>query len=261
MNSRLCNCRFPSSIEVAHYRGRIPDLVSCRCGEDAAGSVNPWEWCVEDNTNVIVIDERDIIFHPRRSNGTAIARGSRPLKAGMVHCWETLVMTPLVGTDVMVGIGTDKVNLGEFISKFTSALGGNSDSWGYSYSGKIQHGGKMSTYGRKFGQGCLIGVYLDRARGHLEFYLNRRSLGVAYTNVPTNADVNIYPMVSSTAFRTGIRLVNSMSLDDTLLLRSFQVAAKQPEVRAELRKVPGLMGILRSTWLATMFQDSTYAYA
>ncbi|XP_020816026.1 SPRY domain-containing SOCS box protein 3-like [Drosophila serrata] len=255
MTARFCNCRFPSSIEVAHYRGRISDLVSCRCGEGAADRLNPWNWCAAENMDVIVIDNRDIIFHPQGSKGTAIVRGTKPLKAAMVHCWEMLIMTPLVGTDVMVGIGTDKVDLEQFSSKYTSALGGNNDSWGYSYSGRVQHGGKKSIYGQEFGQGCLIGIYLDRSRGHLAFYLNRSPLGVAYTNVPTNADINVYPMVSSTNYRSAIRLVNSMSLDDTLLLRSFQVAAKQPHMLAEVRKVPGFMEILRSTWLPTVFQD------
>lgn len=148
----------------------------------------------------------------------------------------------------MFGIGTDSVHLEQFKFHFVSALGTNAQSWGYSYNGKIQHCGEQLPYGQKFSQGCLVGIYLDRTQGHLEFYLNRRSLGVAYTNIPTDPHVKIYPMVCSTAAKSVIRLINSTSQPVTLQLRAFQSLAKQPEKLEELRQMPGLKGIIQSYW-------------
>ncbi|EDW41643.1 GM25566 [Drosophila sechellia] len=218
-NPGFCDCPFPNSIEVTNHKGHIPDLVGCQCGEDEPGNVNAWRWHATDESDAVVTD-RDIIFHPTYSQGTAI----------------------------MFGIGTESVNLGQFKFHFVSALGTNAQSWGFSYSGRIQHCGELLPYGQKFSQGCLIGVCLDRTRGHLEFYLNRRSLGVAYTNVPTDPDVKIYPMVCSTAAKSVIRLINCTSQPVTLQLRSFQALSRQPLKLAELRQMPGLKGILQSYW-------------
>ncbi|EDV40138.1 uncharacterized protein Dana_GF24101 [Drosophila ananassae] len=246
-NRGFCDCPFPNSIEVTNHKGHIPDLVKCRCGEDVPGNVSPWRWHVSEESDALVTD-RDIIFHPTFSQGTAIVRGEHALKPGMVHFWEMRVITALAGTDVMFGIGTGNVHLEQFKFHFVSALGTNAQSWGFSYSGRVQHCGEQIPYGQKFSQGCLIGVYLDRTNGHLEFYLNRRPLGVAYTNVPTDPDVDIYPMVCSTAAKSVIRLINCTSQPVTLQLRAFQSMAKQPAKLMELRQMPGLKGILQAYW-------------
>ncbi|XP_030573081.1 SPRY domain-containing SOCS box protein 3 [Drosophila novamexicana] len=242
----FCDCRFPSCIDVANHKGHIPDLVKCRCGEDSANGLQ-WQWHQVEESDAQIIG-RDIIFHPTYSQGTAIVRGEQPLQQDKVHFWEMRVITALAGTDVMFGIGTDRVNLEQFKFHFVSALGTNAQSWGYSYNGKIQHCGDQLPYGQKFSQGCLVGIYLDRTRGHLEFYLNRRSLGVAYTNIPTDPHVKIYPMVCSTAAKSVIRLINSTSQPATLQLRAFEALSKQPQILDELRQMPGLNNIMQSYW-------------
>lgn len=80
----------------------------------------------------------------------------------------------------MVGIGTDKVDLARYKYVFTSFLGLNEESWGYSYRGLIQNDGKLKSYGKKYMQGCIIGVYLDLFKGHLEFFVNRRLVLVCF---------------------------------------------------------------------------------
>lgn len=76
----------------------------------------------------------------------------------------------------MVGVGTDAVDLKEYQYQFTSALGLDDNSWGFSYRGMIHHGNVLKYYGESYTQQCIIGVYLDLSRGHLEFYVNRRSV-------------------------------------------------------------------------------------
>ncbi|XP_037821589.1 SPRY domain-containing SOCS box protein 3 [Lucilia sericata] len=243
-----CDCEFPKTTAVACYKGHIPDMIKCRCGEDdpATHTVH-WNWyeCPESDT---VIKGQDVTFHPTYSQGTAVVRGEQPLAAGMLHFWEMRILTALSGTDVMFGIGTDKFDLTQFKFHFVSALGTNSQSWGFSYEGKIHHNGVHLKYGQKFSQGCIVGVLLDRMRGQLEFFLNRRSLGVAYCNIPNDPHVKLYPMVCSTAAKSCIRLINATSQVECLQLRAFRALAKQPKALEELRQLPGLKTILKNYW-------------
>lgn len=73
----------------------------------------------------------------------------------------------------MVGIGTDTMNLMEYRYKFASVLGLDNRSWGYSHRGMIQHKNVLKYYGKSYTKRCIVGVYLDLSRGHLEFYVNR----------------------------------------------------------------------------------------
>ncbi|XP_036325779.1 SPRY domain-containing SOCS box protein 3 isoform X1 [Rhagoletis pomonella] len=269
----FCDCEFPQSVLLATYKGHIPDLVKCNCGErtekkqkTSSTSINnsveelevpmcepnglQWSWEQNETSDTLIVGA-DITFHPTYSQGTAIVRSERPLKAGMVHFWEIRIITPLAGTDVMFGIGTEKVELNQFQFHFVSALGTNVQSWGLSYNGKIQHNGVQLPYGQKFSQGCIVGACLDRALGTLEFYLNRRSLGVAYTNIPLDPQVNLYAMVCSTAARSVVRLINSTSQVDCLQLRAFKALSKQPKDLQFLREMPGFRGILRDYWFFT----------
>lgn len=73
----------------------------------------------------------------------------------------------------MVGIGTDKVSFLEYRYKFASVLGLDDQSWGYSHRGMVQHKNILKYYGKVYTKQCIVGVYLDLSRGHLEFYVNR----------------------------------------------------------------------------------------
>lgn len=77
----------------------------------------------------------------------------------------------------MIGVGTSKVILEDWQFKFCSLLGIDSESWGYSYHGSIQHNKLRRKYGIPFGLGSIIGVHLDMCNGTLEYFLNRISLG------------------------------------------------------------------------------------
>lgn len=83
----------------------------------------------------------------------------------------------------MIGIGTDKVDLIRYQYVFHSVLGLDNESWGYSYRGLAQNAGKLKLYGKKFIQGCIIGVYLDLFKGHIEFYVNRRFVFIEFQTI------------------------------------------------------------------------------
>lgn len=96
-----CDCEFPLTTKISSYRGFIPDLVKCRCGEDDAATHSlDWIWH-NPNDATKQIQGQDIVFHPTFSQGTAIVRGEQPLAADMLHFWEIRVLTSLSGTDVV----------------------------------------------------------------------------------------------------------------------------------------------------------------
>lgn len=78
----------------------------------------------------------------------------------------------------MIGVGTSGLNFLDWRDEFCSLLGIDSHSWGYSYHGNIQHDNLVRKYGSPFGMGSIIGLHLDMCSGTLEYYLNRKPLGI-----------------------------------------------------------------------------------
>ncbi|XP_011506268.1 PREDICTED: SPRY domain-containing SOCS box protein 3 [Ceratosolen solmsi marchali] len=133
------------------------------------------------------------------------------MSSGRHHYWEIKMITPVYGTDVMVGFGTKNVNLSE--GTFCSPLGSNNESWGYSYRGYIQHNGQYESYLEHFKQGCLVGVYLDTWRGKLQFFMNRAPVGSAYTVLN---ELELYPMACSSSAKIIMKITYSSSLPVSL---------------------------------------------
>lgn len=96
-----CDCEFPKSTIVAGYKGHVPDLIKCRCGEDdpAYHCIN-WHWHQQSELD-IHLEGPNVTFHPTYSQGTAIVRGEEPLAPNMMHFWEMRILTALSGTDVV----------------------------------------------------------------------------------------------------------------------------------------------------------------
>ncbi|KAK4874170.1 hypothetical protein RN001_013530 [Aquatica leii] len=113
----------------------------------------------------------------------------------------------------MIGVGTSKLVLSNWKFKFSSMLGYDTESWGYSYRGEIQHNGLVCRYGSYFTIGSLVGVHLDMWTGTLQYYLNRRPLGIAFKSLK---NYDLYPMVSSTAAQSSMRITCCLSQEPTL---------------------------------------------
>lgn len=106
----------------------------------------------------------------------------------------------------MIGVGTANVNLNRYRSQFCSLIGKDNESWGISYFGTLHHDGKTREYTKKFERGSVIGCHLDLWKGTLSFYKNGEPLGVAFEGL---LGKQLYPIISSTAARTRMKLVCS----------------------------------------------------
>ncbi|XP_068082485.1 SPRY domain-containing SOCS box protein 3 isoform X4 [Anabrus simplex] len=108
---------------------------SCDCGEELDAHEWAWDHQGISSSTHLSRDNREVFFHPGYSSGTAVVRGNKPCVKGQYYYWEIKVLTPMYGTDVMVGVGTSKINLREPEVRFCSFLGSDEESWGFSYRG------------------------------------------------------------------------------------------------------------------------------
>ncbi|XP_044729842.1 SPRY domain-containing SOCS box protein 3 isoform X2 [Chrysoperla carnea] len=219
--------------------------LQCSCGEDQ--DVN-WAWDNKHLSRQTVLSncDKDVRFHPGYSSGTAAVRGNVICLPGYHYFWEIKMLTSLYGTDVMVGVGTEKAEIRVWAYRFCSVLGQDEHSWGYSYRGCRQHKGQFHSYGPRFGQGSIIGVHLDMCAGTIEFFHNRQPLGVAFQNV--GAVGALYPMVSSTAARSAMRIINAVSYPPNLQLDCLLTIGKSRKLIDELYTIPGLRKALSEFW-------------
>lgn len=223
----------------------------CRCGEENT----KFEWVWDDDTksaaSCIKDDSREVMFHIDYSCGTAAVRGTMPMKNDQ-YFWEIKMTTPVYGTDMMIGVCTGDLDLDHCRHVFCSMIGLDSNSWGISYTGQIQHKQLKESYSSKFGQGAIIGVHLDMWHGTLSFYKNRKPLGIAYQGLQGRT---LYPVVSSTAARSGMKVISNSSFPSSLQFMCCQIMRKvippHLDVLEEVGLPPGLRDFLENNvrWL------------
>ncbi|XP_022916517.1 SPRY domain-containing SOCS box protein 3 [Onthophagus taurus] len=217
--------------------GKLP----CTCGE--TNQTYNWNWEPQrTGTHVLSNGNREVVFHPVYSPGTAAVRGNKILEKNMHHYWEIKILTKLYGTDVMIGVGTPDVSLEERQYKFCSMLGCEDQSWGYSYRGSLQHNKLTREYGPPFGIGTIIGIHLDMYSGTLEYYMNRKPLGIAFRGLKNK---DLYPMVCSTAAQSSIRLISAFSFPDSLEMTCLKVISSRATLKKQFNSIPGLTRLIK----------------
>ncbi|XP_015368401.1 PREDICTED: SPRY domain-containing SOCS box protein 3-like isoform X1 [Diuraphis noxia] len=192
---------------------------------DSLGASNHMEWGwdpLESTTDVSVSDDTfKVVIHPNTSKGTGAVRGDMPFMPGHIYYWEIKMEGSPMATDMIVGVGTKDFDLESSENEYTSLIGSDEKSWGYSFRGVKHHGGESLIYGQSYFRGdALIGVRLDMCRGTLEFFRNRIPLGVAFEKL--NNKNPLYPMVCSTACRTNFTINYCHSLPVNLQLYCLQ---------------------------------------
>lgn len=223
----------------------------CVCGEDDMFFEWKWDSSSKSVASFLKHDQREVVFHVDYSCGTAAVRGSAPMLEDQYY-WEVKMTTPVYGTDMMVGVGTMEMDLNKYRHKFCSLIGRDAESWGLSYTGMLHHKGHKEQYSSKFGQGTIIGVHLDMWHGTLSFYKNRKPLGVAYTGLQGK---KLYPLVSSTAARSGMKVIKCRSFKTSLQFMCCQilrtVIPRHLDVLEVIDMPPGLKEFLENniSWL------------
>lgn len=205
---------------------------------DFLATKHEWTWDQGLSTSTVQLSEHNlnVKFHPVYSTGTAVVKGNKPLERGRHHFWEILILTEIYGTDIMVGMGTANAEINNAGTIFCALLGRDQESWGFSYKGYVQHDGKKRKYGTTFRQGSLVGVHLDTWSGTLQFFLDRKPLGIAFTRLN---NVMLYPLISSTMAQCEIKLTYNCSIPVTL--QTTCLAILSPLQRAYLSEAfPGL---------------------
>uniref|UniRef100_A0A1B0CNZ8 B30.2/SPRY domain-containing protein n=2 Tax=Lutzomyia longipalpis TaxID=7200 RepID=A0A1B0CNZ8_LUTLO len=230
-------------------------IDQCRCGEEHC-DVCEWSWDANIPHPDSHINNRLVNFHPVYSQGTAMVRGTEPLRMGMCHYWEIKMMSPVSGTDMMVGVGTDKVDLTSHQYTFGSTLGLDEHSWGYSYRGVVLHSGRSYFFGKKFTQGSIVGVLLNLRRGTMELYINRVPQGQAFHDLPTDPNVKLYPMLSSTAAKSQMKLLNAVSFEENLQYHAMRTIYRHPQLLAELQTYPMFDIIVKRFWFLRQTDDA-----
>lgn len=145
-------------------------------------------------------------FHPNWSNSTAGVRGERILNNG-IYYWEIRISQRLFGTSMMFGIGTSRARV--HVDAFLNLLGEDQHSMGLSHKGQAWYSGICKQYTKPFreNEATTIGLLFNGLKGTLTYYKDGECLGVAFEDLHKIQD-NLYPMVSSTAAKTEMTLLN-----------------------------------------------------
>lgn len=168
-----------------------------------------WTWDLEDVSRHTMVNQRDkrtVTFHARWSKGTAGIRGTRRLNRGRYY-WELETTRRTIGTSVMFGIAKKEARTCHH--SYVDLMGNDTNSWAMSHRGYICHDNVAYSYTENFAnasRNLRIGVEFDGIAGTLAFYRNGEYLGVAFRGLQ-HVKEPLYPMVSSTAARTRMKLV------------------------------------------------------
>ena len=79
-------------------------------------------------------------------------------------------------------------------------------------------------YGTGWGKDDIVGVHFDSWRGNLQFYVNRKPLGVAYQGLQS---AEMFPVVSSTAAKSEEKLINALSFPNNLQFECFKTLSEK----------------------------------
>lgn len=246
-----------SRSNIGRHRSLIEALFGVK-NESPSENCDPceeieWTWdnAIENDFVVLLNNNRDVKFHRNISSGTAVVRGTQPMSKDQ-YFWEVKMISPVYGTDMMVGIGTAEADMNQVHDKFLSLLGNDNKTWGLSYTGLFHHNREAKDYSTRFGQGTVIGIHLDMWNGTLSFYKNKKHLGIASRGLKGKT---MYAMASSTAACSGMRIIRSCSFPSSLqFLCCTKLRELIPDEKDVLREIdlpPGLRVFLENNlgWL------------
>lgn len=167
-----------------------------------------------NNTRTILFgsEQRNVLLNSNNSYHTVAIRGNKILNGGKFY-WEIISPNDFYGTSNQFGICTEEASL--YDSNYTVLIGKDIHGWALNYTGFIHHNGQEQLYSPNINtmkkmDGCFscetytyntIGILFDGIEGTLTYYLNGKSMGIAFTNLH-KVTAKLFPVVSSTTIQT-----------------------------------------------------------
>jgi len=152
-------------------------------------------------------DRLSVLFHREYSRGTAAVRGTLALTTTTIRYWEIHASHRVFGTALMFGVGQRHARL-HVDHHFCQLVGGvDASAWGLCHKGSIWHDGLAArNYCAPFDEHTptVVGMLFDGPAGTLAYYRDGIPLGVAFYGLRDYCP--LYPMVSSTAARSELRI-------------------------------------------------------
>jgi hypothetical protein len=133
-----------------------------------------FRWNVEKSSTKLVIGESAVDVKCAEGAGTfKTVLGDRALVPGWRYCWSITITS---GSNFKIGVTRDTENLENAFSDFDTG-------WAYYRTGQLRHASNSNgaAYGEAFGQGDVIGIFLDMIEGTLSFSKNGSWYGTAFT--------------------------------------------------------------------------------
>eukprot|EP00823_Brevimastigomonas_motovehiculus_P008045 TRINITY_DN72_c0_g1_i1.p1 TRINITY_DN72_c0_g1~~TRINITY_DN72_c0_g1_i1.p1 ORF type:complete len:473 (-),score=135.31 TRINITY_DN72_c0_g1_i1:282-1700(-) len=183
----------------------LPSSVRHLVTTPRVSGASAYEWDALSAHTALTISNKTTMTKNYADDNWRAARATKPLpQKGKVAFAIKVVNFPKSDNSWAINIG---VNI---LSKFnnSTALGGDSDhGWAYIANGqKCHHSGGGQTYcGKKYKADDVITCELNNTDHTLTFYQNGESLGVAFEDMPSNAD--LYPCVSVTPHNVELKFV------------------------------------------------------
>ncbi|XP_055338164.1 SPRY domain-containing SOCS box protein 3-like [Paramacrobiotus metropolitanus] len=215
-------------LEISHIPSKCPLRNA---------SPDCWQWHPPRSAqDVLLCDDRTVIFHPSWSNSTQAVRGTRQLN-GQLCYWEVVFGSRVFGTAMMVGIGTADARTSSTV--FEPLLGNDGESWGLCHKGFIHHQKQQRRYCDPFEENTptVIGVLCNGMDGTVTFYKDGHSLGVAFQGV-NECKKELYPMASSTAAKTVMHVRNMRRCFGGLQDRCRDVILRSVNEPADVMRLP-----------------------
>eukprot|EP01080_Neovahlkampfia_damariscottae_P001229 gene1229-11319_t len=106
------------------------------------------------------------------------------------HYWEVRIVNTKSPSNIMIGVSDKSV-----LTNINSQLSDSQYGWGLTADGKLYSNSIFTkNYGKGFKKDDRIGVFLDLEEKTLQFFHNRRCLGIAYSGVtgPVSCAVTLY---------------------------------------------------------------------
>lgn len=195
-------------------------------------------------------DGKHVTFHPSMSRGTVGVRSNIPMLSG-IHRWAVKMGAHVYGTDIMVGVCTEELDLNSATTNYCSLIGYDRHGWGLSYRGECLHDNAVvhDSPSLPFTSHQVVVLELNLYTGSLSASVDDGPMQVLVRELwPQREGVPLYPVVTSTARNSEMTLLWSCSTILRLRHMCLFGCLKMLSRRSQISELP-LPDILKTEML------------